>query len=89
MATVHFTPQLERFVHAPVVEAAGATVAEVLAAVFTDHPALKSYVVDGQGALRKHVALFIDGVQIRDRRHLSDAVDAKSEIYIFQALSGG
>ena len=80
MASIHFTPQLERFVHAPVLTVAGASVAAVFAAVFADHPELKSYIVDDQGAVRRHVAVFIDGVQIRDRQRLSDAVGAESEI---------
>ena len=89
MAKVHFTPQLERFVHAPMVEVPGTTVAEAFAAVFAGHPALKSYIVDDQGAVRRHVAVFVDGVQINDRRRLTDALGAESEIYVFQALSGG
>lgn len=89
MPTVHFTRQLERFLPAPSVVAEGATVREVLDAVFWEHPKLKGYVVDEQGAVRRHVAVFVDGVQVRDRARLSDAVEADSEIHVFQALSGG
>lgn len=89
MPTVHFTRQLERFLSAPTVVAEGATVGEVLDAVFWEHPKLKSYVVDDQGAVRRHVAVFVDGVQIADRATLSDAVGDDSEIHVFQALSGG
>lgn len=89
MPTVHFTSQLERFIHAPTVEVAGETLHEVFAAVFADHPALKGYILDDQGAVRRHVAVFIDGQQVTDRTTLTDAVGEDSEIHVFQALSGG
>lgn len=89
MATVHFTSQLERFLPAPKVEADGDTLAEILAAVFWEHPKLKSYIVDEQGAVRRHVAVFVDGAPIADRRHLTDVIRPDSEIHVFQALSGG
>ena len=68
-----------------------ATVAvrEVLERVFADNPRLRGYVVDEQGALRKHMAVFVDGQQLVDRAAQSDAVGPGSEIYVMQALSGG
>ncbi|MCR3825583.1 hypothetical protein K3Z89_08245, partial [Pseudomonas aeruginosa] len=45
--------------------------------------------LDDQGSLRRHVALFVDGVQVRDRRGLGDPLQDDSEIYVVQALSGG
>ena len=38
---------------------------------------------------RHHLALFVDGVAIRDKRDLSQAIGKDSEIYVMQALSGG
>lgn len=89
MPTLHFTRQLERFLSAPSVRVEAQTLADALAAVFEDHPQLSGYVVDDQGAIRQHVAIFIDGVQVQDRTGLSDPVARDSEIYVFQALSGG
>ena len=45
--------------------------------------------LDDQGQVRRHVAIFVDGERIDDRRHLSDRVGADSEVYVVQALSGG
>jgi molybdopterin synthase sulfur carrier subunit len=39
--------------------------------------------------VRKHMNVFVDGRQVRDRERLGDPVDAASEIYVMQALSGG
>lgn len=89
MAMVHFTSNLRRHVDCPSCEAAGATVAEVLARVFGDNERLGAYVLDEQGALRKHMTILVDGRRIGDRVRLTDAVSPTSEIYIIQALSGG
>ena len=67
----------------------GGTVAEVLGELFALHPVLRSYVVDDQGEVRKHVTVFLDSTPIRDRERLSDPVRPDSEIFIMQALSGG
>jgi len=89
MPTVHFTLNLRRHVECPVQTAPGKTIAEALAAVFAANPKLKGYVVDERGALRKHMAVFVDGQAAVDREGLSDAVGENSEIFVMQALSGG
>lgn len=89
VATVSFTQNLRRHVDCPTVEVAGTTVREVLDAVFADNPRLRGYVLDEQGAVRKHMNVFVDGELIGDRTQLSDGVETTSEIYVMQALSGG
>lgn len=89
MAKVVFTPNIQRHVACPPAEAPGANVGEVLRAVFADNSRAASYVLDDQGGLRKHMAIYIDGRLIRDRRHLTDPVSDTATIYVFQALSGG
>ena len=71
------------------VAAAGATVRDVLDAVFAEYPALRGYVVDEHGALRHHVVAFVDGVAVKDKQTLTEPVAADGEVYLFQALSGG
>ena len=51
-----------------------ATVREVLDRVFGEDPLLRSYILDDQGRLRRHVNVFVGGRMIADRRALSDAV---------------
>lgn len=89
MARVVFTPNIQRHVACPETEAAGVTVREVLDAVFATNPQARGYVLDDQKALRRHMAIFVDGVLIRDRVALSDPVGDGSTVYVFQALSGG
>jgi molybdopterin synthase sulfur carrier subunit len=89
MARVVFTQNIQRHVACPEAEAPGATVREVLDAVFAANPQARGYVLDDQSALRRHMTIFVDGVMIRDRAGLGDAVGDASTIYVFQALSGG
>jgi hypothetical protein len=89
MPKVSFTQNLKRHLSAPRAEVPGATVREALEAVFDDNPMLRSYIVDDQGRLRKHVVVFVDGEMIADRDGLTDAVGSSSDLVVMQALSGG
>ena len=89
MARVVFTPHLQRHLSCPPTTATGTNVAEVFAALMADQPRMRGYVLDDQGGLRHHVAVFVDGEAVRDRRHLTDVVGPDAEIYVMQALSGG
>ena len=62
---------------------------EALEAVFRTNERLRGYVLDDQAALRRHMAVVVDGRPLSDRVHLSDPVSAASAIYVLQALSGG
>lgn len=89
MARVTFTSHLARAVPAPTVEAPGTTVREVLEAIFLSSPLLRSYLLDEQGRLRKHVGIWVDAVPVRDRVRLADPVGATSRLHVLQLLSGG
>lgn len=89
MPTVSFTSALQRFLPALSAQVEGETVGVALAAVFALRPALRGYVLDDQGALRRHVAVYVNGDPVKDRSGLTDPVRPRDEIYVLQALSGG
>ena len=90
MPRIRFTDNLQRHVACPPREVAGATVREVLDAYFAGEQAgARGYVLDEHGALRKHMAIFVDGAPLRDRHSLDDPVPAEGTIDVLQALSGG
>lgn len=89
MPIVSFTSALQRFLAAPRAEVPGETVAAALGAVFAAQPALRSYILDDQGGVRRHVAVYVNGEPLSDRARLSDPVEPDDEIFVFQALSGG
>jgi hypothetical protein len=89
MARVSFTGNLKRHLACPPAMVEAKTVREALEAVFASNPPLRSYILDDQGRLRRHVNVFVNTTMIADRARQSDAVGAADEIYVLQALSGG
>ena len=89
MPTVRFTQNIQRHLACPTLEVSGATVGYILEAYFQVHARARGYVLDDQGRLRPHMAIFIDGSQLLDREGLSDSVAANAVIDLVQALSGG
>lgn len=89
MPRIAFTRHLQAVGPIEPVACAGATVGEMIEAVSGDWPMLKGYVLDDQGRLRKHVCVFIDGVMAPHKRALTTPVNEATEVYVFQALSGG
>ncbi|MGO9421056.1 MoaD/ThiS family protein [Roseiarcus sp.] len=89
MARIVFTANLRRHVDCPESEAAGSTVREALETVFRNNERLRGYVLDDQSALRRHVAIVVDGRPLTDRAGLTDPISPGSAIYVLQALSGG
>jgi sulfur-carrier protein len=86
---VRFTQNIQRHLACPPREVAGATVREALENYFAANERARGYVLDDQGRLRKHMAIFVDAAQLIDRDGLSDPVQADSVIDVVQALSGG
>jgi molybdopterin synthase sulfur carrier subunit len=86
---IELTTNLARHVDCPPEAVGGGTVREVLEAYFTQHPAVRAYVLDEQGTLRRHVVIFVGETQAHDRKALSDPVLAEQTVYVMQALSGG
>ena len=89
MPQIRFTQNIQRHVPCPTRQVEGGSLRAALEAYFAGNPAARSYVLDDQGALRKHMAIFINGEPVLDRRGLSDSVSVDAIIDIVQALSGG
>jgi molybdopterin converting factor small subunit len=69
-----------------VVEGRGTTVDEVLRDLDVRYPGMRFRMVDEQGAVRKHMKVWVNQDACRD---LSTPVTDADEITIMQALSGG
>lgn len=90
MPQVRFTYALKRFFpHLQDGRINASSLMETLHHVDRQYPGLKSYILDEQGRLRKHVQIYLDGEPIRDRETLGDPIGPETEIYLMQALSGG
>ena len=89
MATIRFTQNIQRHIECPTRDVDGTTLRDVLERYFAGNERARGYVLDDQGKLRHHMAIFVDGSQVRDRDRLSDEVTPGAVIDVVQALSGG
>jgi hypothetical protein len=89
MPTITFASAIQHQLPAPPVEVVAPTVRDAFQQVFAQNPRLRGYLLDDQGALRTHLVVFVDGVQIADRVALGDPLRATSRVHVLQALSGG
>lgn len=70
-------------------EVPNGTVRSALSSVFERQPTLRRYLLADDGALRRHVNIFVNEELIEDRHGLSDAVGEGDRIHVLQAVSGG
>jgi molybdopterin synthase sulfur carrier subunit len=89
MPTVEFAPALQRHVACAPQVVEGATLRQALHAAFEAAPALRNYVLDEQGAVRKHVAVFVNAQMIGDRSRLDLPLGPADKVMVIQALTGG
>ena len=89
MIRITFTDNIQRHCACPPASVRGQTVRQVLDEVFEANPKARSYVLDDQGGLRRHMVVFVNGEAVRDRAKLTDPVADGAELFVMQALSGG
>ncbi|MBB5017604.1 hypothetical protein HNQ59_000873 [Chitinivorax tropicus] len=88
MPTVAFTPHLQHYLPVAPVPCRSLILRALLDEAFAAYPAGRLYVLDEQGRVRRHIAIFVDGM-LQDREKLDIPLRPDSSIYIMQALSGG
>jgi molybdopterin synthase sulfur carrier subunit len=71
------------------VEAAGATLADLLDAIGAQYPVFNRRVRDETGSLRRFVNIYLDGDDVRRLDGLKTRVAAGSEVMVIQSVGGG
>jgi len=77
---------LRSYTGAREVEAAGATLAELLGDLERRYPGLRFRVIDEQDRMRPHIRFFVNGEQVFD---LARSLRPADSVQVVQALSGG
>ena len=65
-------------------ELEGSTVSEVLRALEREHPDVKGWILDEQGAIREHINVFVN----RDYGREETAVAESDRLHVIPAISG-
>ena len=90
MAKVLIPTPLRQYVEKKdVVEASGATVADVLTAVVTEHPSLKKQIYTDEGKLRSFVNVYLNDEDIRYLDKEKTAVSGSDTLSIVPSIAGG
>ena len=89
MVRISFAPAFHKHVSAATLSVDAETLSSALESAFQHSPKLRGYVLDDQNGVRPHVTIFINNQTIKDRDGLSDRLNDRDEVFVFQALSGG
>ena len=89
MVTVNFSPSIQRHKPCPAQRVQAGTLGDVLGSAMQAEPGLRSYVLDDQGFIRKHVAVFVNKDMHLPRNNLARPVAAGDTVLVIQCLTGG
>jgi molybdopterin synthase sulfur carrier subunit len=90
MVKVEFAASLRRHVQCGPQSVAPGSLRTVLDAALAAAPAeLRHYVLDDQGHIRKHVAVFINQTMVLNRQKLDQPLTSGDTVLVIQALTGG
>jgi len=77
---------LRSYTRAREVDAAGATLTELVADLDRSYPGIRFRMIDEQDRMRPHIRFFVNGEQVFD---LARPLRPSDAVHIVQALSGG
>ncbi len=63
----------------------GTTIGEALAALEGEHPAVRGWILDERGAIRRHINVYVNG----ERGGEQTPVGAEDRVDVLPAISGG
>ena len=66
-------------------EVDGATVRELIQRLESEHPAMSGWILDEQGAIRRHVNVFVNGISSRE----DTAVSSDDRVHVLPSITGG
>jgi molybdopterin converting factor small subunit len=90
MATLRIPTSLRTLTHdREEVQAAGATVGEVLANLEKSHPGFRERLLDDKGGVRRYVNIFCNDEDIRFLQGLQTQVQDSDRLLIVPAIAGG
>lgn len=89
MVSVEFAASLRRHVPCEPQSVVPGTLRAVLNTALAAAPELRHYVLDDQGHIRKHVAVFINKTLVLNRQNLEQPLVTGDQVLVIQALTGG
>lgn len=89
MITVEFAASIQRHKSVAAQHLPAGTLAEALQGACAAREGLRHYILDDQGAVRKHVAVFVNQTMHTSREDLSRVLQSGDKVLVIQCLTGG
>lgn len=90
MATVRFPAVMKYYVNNQAeLSVSAATVQELIEQIVEQYPEVKFHLLDGEGQLRRHFNIFINGVHIRDLDGIGTALKEDDKVILMASAAGG
>ena len=67
----------------------GSTVNEMIEQIVRQHPQVKFHLLDGDGNLRRHFNIFVNGVHIRDLNGMETPLKEDDKVILMASAAGG
>ena len=83
---VHIPTPLRAYTHQSVIEADGATLAELFADLERQYPGIRFRVINEQDKIREHIKVFVNQSIVEN---LSAPLKPGDDVHIIAAISGG
>jgi molybdopterin converting factor small subunit len=90
--TVYLSGHLKAFTNGELevpIDGEFATVGDALDSLWKKHIALRDRILNEQGEIRTHVNIFLGSDDVKRLKGLQTRIGAGTELYIFNAVSGG
>jgi molybdopterin converting factor small subunit len=65
------------------------TVKELVEQVIQSYPSIKFHLVDGEGRLRRHFNVFVNGTHVRDLNGMDTPLKEEDKVLLMASAAGG
>jgi molybdopterin converting factor small subunit len=90
MATVRFPAVMKYYVNNQAeFSVSAATVQGLIEQIVEQYPTVKFHLLDGEGQLRRHFNIFINGVHIRDLDGMGTPLKEDDKVILMASAAGG
>jgi molybdopterin synthase sulfur carrier subunit len=86
---VRIPSSLRRLTGAAAVEETAATTGELVTRLDARFPGFAGRICEPDGQLKRHINIFVNGVNVRDLQMMDTALAAGDEVLIAPAMAGG
>jgi molybdopterin converting factor small subunit len=90
MPTVRFPPVMKYYIdNQTELSVPAGTARELIDQIIEQYPSVKFHLVDGEGNLRRHFNVFVNGIHIRDLDGMDTTLHETDKVVLMASAAGG